>query len=299
MRDKKGMALVLVLMVLVIITAMIVEFSYGVYIGTGALYNWQSSQRLSLLAISGIQVSLKTISDMKASYPYTYPGVIEMPVVVAHGHTPLQEDSDGIIHVRIEDENSKFNINSIVYPNGTLNENAFNSFKRLLSYLSVDPEVADRITDWIDPDSEPRLSDSENNAKNAPLDSLDELLLIKGADMSTYDKILPYLTVYGNGLININSAAIPVLMCLSDTITEELAERIIRYRDITPFEDTGRIVKVTGLETTGQSLIGRITVRGTDFRIISSATNRGVKRIVDSVLEISGGTPTVKYWKEI
>ncbi|MFZ6017061.1 MAG: hypothetical protein ACOYU0_05530 [Nitrospirota bacterium] len=73
MRDNRGMALVLVLMVLVIITAMIIEFSYGVYTGTGALYNWQSSQRLSLMAKSGIQVSFESISDMNASYPYTYP----------------------------------------------------------------------------------------------------------------------------------------------------------------------------------------------------------------------------------
>ncbi|MEW6162296.1 MAG: type II secretion system minor pseudopilin GspK [Nitrospirota bacterium] len=293
------MALILVLMVLVIITAMIIEFSYGVYTGTGALYNWQSSQRLSLMAKSGIQVSLESISDMNASYPYTYPGVIEMPVVITHSHTPMQEDSDGTIHVRIEDENSKFNINSIVYPNGTLNENAFNSFKRLLSYLAVDSEVANRVADWIDKDSEPRLIYSEDNAKNATLDSLDELLLINGIDRHTYDKISPYLTVYGNGLININSAEIPVLVCLSDTITEELAERIIRYRDIIPFEDTSKIVKVAGLETAGQSLIGRITVKGTSFRIISTVTGGGVKRIVDSVLEISGGTPTVKYWKEI
>ncbi|MFZ6017062.1 MAG: general secretion pathway protein GspK [Nitrospirota bacterium] len=218
-----------------------------------------------------------------------------MPV----SHTPLQEDSDGTIHVRIEDENSKFNINSIVSPNGTLNENAFNSFKRLLSYLAVDSEVANRVADWIDKDSEPRLIYSEDKAKNAALDSLDELLLINGVDRHTYDKISPYLTVYGNGLININSAEIPVLVCLSDTITEELAERIIRYRDIIPFEDTSKIVKVAGLETVGQSLIGRITVKGTSFRIISTAEAGGVKRIVDSVLEISGGTPTVKYWKEI
>ena len=44
------------LLALVLITAMVVEFSYGVYTGTNNLYNWRDSQRLSIMAKSGINV---------------------------------------------------------------------------------------------------------------------------------------------------------------------------------------------------------------------------------------------------
>src|SRR5512139_1596351 len=44
--DQSGMALVLVLMIVALITAMVVEFAYGVYVNTNALNNWQTSQKL-------------------------------------------------------------------------------------------------------------------------------------------------------------------------------------------------------------------------------------------------------------
>ncbi|MBI4688679.1 MAG: hypothetical protein HY754_00165, partial [Nitrospirae bacterium] len=57
MHSRKGMALVLTLMVLVLITAMVTEFAYGVYNGTNSLYNWYDSQRLSVLANSGMDIA--------------------------------------------------------------------------------------------------------------------------------------------------------------------------------------------------------------------------------------------------
>ncbi len=110
------MALVITLMVVVIITAMVVEFSYGVYTGTSSLYNWRDSQRLSIMAKSGVNVAAKFLSDMVGHQSYSYPGSMELPV-----ENPF-EDFKGVLAVKIEDENSKFNVNSIVGPDGrTLN----------------------------------------------------------------------------------------------------------------------------------------------------------------------------------
>jgi general secretion pathway protein K len=44
--NQSGIALVVTLLAVAIITAMVVEFSYGVYTGTNNLYNWRDSQRL-------------------------------------------------------------------------------------------------------------------------------------------------------------------------------------------------------------------------------------------------------------
>ena len=277
---------------------MVVEFSYAVYTGTNDLYNWRDSQRLSIMARSGVNVSARFLSEMLGRYSYSYPGSIDLPV-----ENPF-EDFDGTILVRIEDETSKFNINSIVPENQIVNESdetiPYNSFKRLLRVLSLDERIADRVADWIDADKESRISGSENGAKNSALHSVDELLLINGINRKDYDKLLQYITVYGDRnapQININGAEAPVLMSLSDAITEELAKRVIDYREVTPFETTDQIFKVAGFETTiGQSLMAKITVEGKNFYIKSVAVSDGVKRIIETVLNTSYNK--IEYWKE-
>jgi general secretion pathway protein K len=298
MGNQKGIALIITLLALVLITAMVVEFSYAVYTGTNDLYNWRDSQRLSIMARSGVNVSAKYLSDILNQYTYSYPGSMDLPV-----ENPF-EDFDGMILVRIEDETSKFNINSIVPENEIIDESdvnsPYNSFKRLLKFLSLDEKIADRIVDWIDTNSESRLTDSEAGAKNSRLVSVDEILLINGISRKDYDKLLPYITIYGDWRspqININGAEKPVLMCLSDNITEELAQRVIDYRKVTPFEKVEQIFKVAGFETTiGQSLMGRITVKGTNFYIKSTAASGGVKRIIETVVDINSAK--IEYWKE-
>jgi general secretion pathway protein K len=206
------------------------------------------------------------------------------------------EDFHGAILVRIEDENAKFNLNTIVFANGRLNETAYLTFQRLLKELSLDVKIADRVADWIDPDREQRLRDSETGARNTPLLSTDELSLIPGIEKDGYTSLLPHVTVFGDGLVNVNGADKPVLKSLHPEITDDLAARVIEYRRIKPFEQREDILKVAGFETTiGQALMGRIAVQGTSFTIRANAESDGIKRIIESVVDASG---TVRYWKE-
>ena len=284
------MALILTLMVLALITAMVTEFAYGVYAGTNTLNNWYDSQRLSVFANSGINMAAIFISGTLSSSSFTYPGFFDMDF-----ENPTK-DFEGVINLRIEDENSKFNINTIVYSNGTINEEAYNSFKRLLSNLSLETKIADYVADWIDPDTEWKLRDSEEGVKNAQLYSIDELLLIKGIDRAAYEKLSPYITVYGDGLININGAEKPVLMSLSDNITDELAQRVVDYRKTIPFEDISQLQKVAGFDLTIYGPISaRITVKGKYFYVKASAASGGIRRIIEAVI---GTGKDIKYWRE-
>jgi type II secretory pathway component PulK len=116
--------------------------------------------------------------------------------------------------------------------------------------------------------------------------------------------MVPLVTVYGIGavyanIININTASVPVLMALDNTMTSALAERIVNYRSIEPFKTTSDIVKVAGFEgPLGQSLMGKIAVKASNFRIISGASQDQLKRIIDCVVENSGGGFTIRYWLE-
>ncbi|NWF76012.1 MAG: type II secretion system minor pseudopilin GspK [Nitrospirae bacterium] len=291
-KNQQGIALVVTLLAVALITAMVVEFSYGVYIATSNIYNWRDAQRLSLMAKSGINVSAKYLSEWVDTQSFT-PGAIELPV-----ENPF-EDFQGVIAVRIQDENSKFNINTIVYPRGDMkNPIAYDAFKRLLKTLSLKENIADRIVDWIDRDSAAELSDSEINAKNADLISIDELLLINGITRDDYDKLMPYVTVYGNRdnlIINVNGAEKPVLMCISDSITEELAGKIIKYRIGMPFRDINEFNNFAGT-TFGAN---QISVKGDHFKIYAQAFSNGVRTIIEAVVYKSPLSSTIlKFWKE-
>ena len=84
------------------------------------------------------------------------------------------------------DESGKINLNTmmIIDPSG----NALHD--RLMVLPNMTEDVADAIVDWIDPDNVPRANGAEDSyyqsltppyhCKNGPLDSLEELLLVRG-----------------------------------------------------------------------------------------------------------------------
>jgi len=283
--DNSGMALVLTLLIVAVVTAMVVEFAYGVYVQTSELHNWQTAQQLSFAAKSAARLASKLVPD-KPEDSYT------------KGFTELSQkspitDLGGTITLRIEDENGKFNLNSL---GGLMGQASYNSFKRLLAALQLRPEIADRILDWIDTDNIPnngQFPETERGAKNAKLDSVDELLLIPGIDRETYEKLQPYVTIYTDNRININSAGVPVLMSLSDSITKDAAERIVKERENMPFvklTDLSRAIGNTSMDAAGT------TTSGTAYRVVAVAQSGDIKRVVECVIDTNG---KVKYWKEI
>ena len=296
--SEKGSALVVTLLIVTLLIGLAVEFAYEVYVDSASLSNWHNAQKASLIAKSGQTLSYTYIKET-VHLPFTYPGETDLRIEKDFG-------PDTVLTVKIEDEDSKFNINSIIYPAGQTNEDALSSLKKLLEYLNINPDVALSIADWIDPDHEPRLSKSEDHAKNSYLWSVDELKLIPGVDKKTYETISPYITVYGDKLtykININTAKLPVLVSLHSQemekqgliMTEDLAKKIIDYRQSTPFTRGSDVQNVSGMEAIGLLLGGRIDVKSYNFRVISNATVSEIKRTVESVMDTS---MNVQYWRE-
>ncbi|MEK6528616.1 MAG: type II secretion system protein GspK, partial [Nitrospirota bacterium] len=103
---------------------------------------------------------------------------------------------------------------------------------------------------------------------------------------------------YGDKLtykININTAKLPVLVSLNNDMTEDLAKKIIIYRQSTPFDDPSYVQRVSGMESIGLLLGSRIDVKSYNFRVISNATVSEIKRTVESVIDTS---MNVQYWRE-
>ncbi len=290
------MALVLTLMILTLITAMVVEFAYGVYTTTSALYNWKDSLRLSFAAKSGVSLAITTISDIPSDELHKFPGKMVIPV------ENILEGFSGTVVVSVEDENGKFNMNSLKTPGN------IQAFRRLLRNLGLDESIADRVSFWINKDSVPALISSKETTKNAFMDSVDELLHIKGIGLQTYEALSPHVTVYGYGgsedlRVNINTASIPVIMSLSESISMEQAREVVNQRKLRPFEGKG------DLERAGFSkdLINNISSRifagqitpPRNFRIISVSEENKMKRAIETVVTVEGVTNLIRYWREM
>jgi general secretion pathway protein K len=285
--NQNGAALLITLLIVSILTGLAVDFAYEVYIGTSSLSNWSNAQKASLAAKSGQSLASNLLKEIK-DLPPTSQSEALLPIEKSFGENT-------ILTVKLEDEEAKFNVNSILYPDGTrIDEIALASLINLFKYLNINPDIAQYIADWIDPDNTPRLGGSEDNAKNAVLWSLEELNFIKGIDKETFDKISPYLTIYGYKKININTAKLPVLVSLSG-IEEPIAKLIIYYRESAPFKNTESMVNISDLKSIGTTLQGKIIFKSSNFRVTATATVDEITRIIESVTDTS---MNIHYWRE-
>ena len=229
----------------------------------------------------------------------------------------------------MQDEQSRININMIV-TESSVNNDLSAEFVRLVSdVLDYDKqqaeELVDKFIDWVDYDDNKMeygkedYSDIAISAKNRPLNRLEELLMIEGFDLDIFNKLSNYLTIYGEGKININTAPKEILTALG--LSEESAQDIIAYRggpdaqaatdDDVPIQDVvelqskqAEIFKSGTLSsediTTISGLItARITVTSDFYRVNSSAVVNNVKSKISAVVKIEADkSPQYEYWYE-
>jgi general secretion pathway protein K len=85
---------------------------------------------------------------------------------------------------------------------------------------------------------------------------------------------------------------------LDDRIDNRMAERIMEERRLQPFKSTAELSRIPGLDTIAIGLVGKISVKGTLFRITSIAKVKDSVRTVEAIVRISGGTPEFLSWQE-
>jgi len=82
---------------------------------------------------------------------------------------------------------------------------------------------------------------------NAQFAATEELLLVKRITPQVFERIRDYVTVYGNGKININCASKRVIESLSIKMDPVLARMIINRRRFKPFESITELRDIPGM----------------------------------------------------
>ena len=309
--DEKGLALIITLLVVVLLTVLILEFDFSTRTDLLAARNFRDGTQALFLAQSGLAAAKAVLRDdiRQGSQYDAFDELWAIPF-------PPYPVGSGTVIVSIQDEGGKLNPNDLVNIHDRPVPKKVNQLRRLFELLEVDPDLVEAVIDWIDENERPQPNGAESDyyrrqdppylCKNAKLSVLSELHLVRGVTDSVYEKIAPYLTVHslpiGEGPINLNTAEGVVLQTLPSLkeegafpITEDLAREIMEAR---PIAKKGDLKKVSGVSTIYQELDNKYYVTKSHyFTIFSSGEVSGLLKTLHTVIKREGSRIRTVYYK--
>jgi len=314
-KDESGLALIITLLVVVLLTALILEFDLSVRTDLLAAANFRDGTKAFYLAQSGIAAAKAVLRD-DFQHSNDYDAFNELWATPF----PPYPVGDGTVTVSIQDEGGKLNPNDMVNQNDQPATKKVLQLKQLFELLNLDPNLVDGIVDWIDQNSDPfstygaeedyysRLK-QPYHCKNGKLSVLSELHMIRGITDEVYEKVSPYLTVDSDlvgsrdqGSININTADAVVLQTLPSIeerefgfpISEDLAKKIMEARPFEEKDKQEKLKQVSGIPNIDSNFY---TTKSRYFAITSSGTVSGFVKTARAVVKRDGNLMTTVFWK--
>jgi hypothetical protein len=197
-RNARGFAVIVALVAITVLTLLAGAFAYAMKVETRLAANSNDDEQFYWLGRGGVERACWWLS-LEGNQPFTslqqyWAGG---PGDGAETNSPLAAESldnfaigPGTVSLKFTELDSRINVNTADAP----------LLQQVLTSMGVDASdisvVSDSILDWIDSDDATRPAGAESdyyqgkggyNAKNAPIDNLDELLLIKGVTRAMYE----------------------------------------------------------------------------------------------------------------
>jgi general secretion pathway protein K len=265
---SRGIALIMVLIVIVVLAILAGGFAYSMKVETKLARNATYDTEMEWMGRSGIELARYVLAQSTAG-PFGQVDALNQKWAGGPGDTndpasaiPLDNYQLGnaTLSIKIVDQDRKFNINTA---------DPF-LLRQVLNRMEVDaalaPTIADSIVDWRDADDRESMNGAESDyyqtlnqpyvAKNGPFDDLSELLLLRGVTPAMYygssagmgrrvrrlpgqstafeEPVYPIglqdlFTTHSSGLLNVNTASAQVLSCMPG-IDPNMAAAIITAR---------------------------------------------------------------------
>jgi general secretion pathway protein K len=275
---RKGSILIVTLWIMVFFGALVAVFSARVNSQTATIRRLTESVRARTLAYSGVGYVIGLIREPGAlaaeeAKPLVSSLWLNNPalfrnVALYEGSTDLfsiayQDELQQRVY-GLRDEESRININKV----------PAEVFRRL--YTSAEGMTLD--------DANNLAQETVKYRQKNLFASVEELQLVPGMNGAVLGKILPYLTVYGNGLVNFNTVSKDTLLALG--IDVSLTSRIVDYREFRrselaqqknaqeePFNDLGDLTQKIGVSPEEEKELQNIgsiwTGKSATFRFLS------------------------------
>ena len=280
---ERGFVLVAVLLMIAALVAIIVEFNYESRLKLHLSDNFRYSSKALNYAEAGLAIAMATLKQnddilYDERFIPLFSGEVQIPV------------ESGYCTIFINRESGKINVNTLKTSDGKIVRHRAEQMLKLIDLLNyqyheqspISYSLIPAIIDWVDYDDEvtflpfiKRENEGVENdyyedliapysCKNAPFDTLNELLLVKGMTTKIFygragdktkniepvDGIRQFLTIYGDGDININEASPMVIQSLSDMMSFGLMQNIVEQRNIRRYGSVEQLQNVPGM--TGQ-----------------------------------------------
>ena len=326
MGTDKGIALIAVLWVLVLLTAIVGEFAYSMRTEVNITRNFKEATQAYYIAHSGL---IRSVVEMmrnaaKTKIPELAGEVSEDTVWRVNVPIPPEKFGPGEFSVHIDNTAGLIDLN-------TAGEVLLGIMVDTLD-ISEDEKniIVDSILDWRDKDDFHRLNGAENKyyqslpnpyaCKNEAFDSVEELLLVRGMSPELFDeKLKKIITIIPQnkkrpakaysvsgatpttpGQININAAPRQLLEALPQ-ITPEQVQNLVDYRALRDFISIEEIGDLIGGQTFSAispyitlSLSPYYTIRA-EGRVTGGAARQIIQAMVKIDEELDGGYQFVSW----
>ena len=348
--NSDGIALIMVMCAIFVLSALAAGFVLSMKVETRLAQNAYSEQQLLWLGRSGVELARYVLMQHPQGEPFD-----SLNQKWAGGSGSLAESNsvlsslsldnypvgDGTVSIKIIDLERKVNIN-------TANSQMI---LQALTLMGVDANdisvVSDSILDWISPAGPPRVAGAESDyyqglavpyyAKNAPIDDLSELLLVKGVTPEMYwgsnstnhtpsvfqhklglgtapgqtpdypFGLVEIFTPFSSGKINVNTADVNVLQMIPG-VDAAMADAIVKQRagpdgvdgteDDTPFRNPAAAFQSVGINNPQSAQL--CDVHSFTFEVHVTAQLGDYKREYVAILARTSGTVIQVlsfYWK--
>ena len=325
-RSERGVALIVVLWVIMVLSLLISGFAFNMHVETQVASFGRKEQKAAALARAGVEVARwQLLEHLKSSKDSGFDALNQAwftneEFYVNHAL------GEGTFSVQVEDEEQRLPINQLT------EEQWLRLFEALGVEATEGEALMDCILDWTDGNDLHRLNGAESDyylqlpqpyrAKDGPFDRVEELLLVKGMTRelfeglpakSTEDERRPglheLLTTISAGRVNVNTASPLVLHVMFDLDEAQLNSVLARRNgpdgvagteDDQPYRNVDEFVREVA--TTDAAMADECrrgaTVKSTAFRVTATGSVNGVKRSVMATLRLQGAEYMVAAWEE-
>jgi general secretion pathway protein K len=254
----------MVLWIIAILSMIVLEFSFTMRTEANIVKNFKEETQLYTIAEGGVQRAIvelifkhdPMIQQKRNKKLEEIPP--EQREWMADGRPYLLPFDQGNCEVRMTSEAGKVNINTVTEA----------TLRKIIGQMGLEEEardiVVDSILDWRDPDDFYRVNGAENDyyrslkepydCKNGNLDSIEELLLVRGVTSDLFygrkqtnkkeeqEKaegvgLRDIFSIYSSGeQVDINSVTLPVLRVVLG-LPSEVAKAIIKAREEKGFQN--------------------------------------------------------------
>jgi general secretion pathway protein K len=253
-RNERGVALLVVLMIVALLTITVTEFTYSVQIDAHRTRNALHALQAQLLARSGVNLAegFLMLDDEPSYDAYSEDWWLQL-LEFCKG---VQLDETTRLRCRVRDESGKININNTKEPRRFAQQQGVtrsailrDGLRCMFQGAGVEVDIVDKLTDYWQQDVPP---DPNGQPGQVPeFTSLEDFGAMFGIKTEALNKLRPLLTAQPSALlrgININTAPRGVLAAVltedAPTCTEPPAVADIMQRQVDvdqPIKSTGEI----------------------------------------------------------